>query len=329
MLECVSCLNRVIYPLAYRPKDTKEFKCYACTGGKTTTVNEETTANELSKENGTEWLLRNQNNKLPEPFSKRSAFHTISTAGTENFCTSVSLFPGAAPKDLKLHGKLVRNSPDVIKELQSWVLRRRTELGTCSLCFSDFRKSDLNLACGRAGCEQRICRQCLQGWYGLNAAGRIINTSALSCPFCRRAPAGRTLAKYGMGIHAVGNLRNAVNEKGEWIYAWCGPCGYAKQYLERVCAAGAPPEVNDFRCESCRFDPKGAGKVQMCPGCGVATQKSSGCNHIECKCSQHWCWCCGEKSTEEEIYPHMDIEHGGYYAGSDGEDDDEGMYDGD
>lgn len=326
-VECTECLNRVIYPLAYRPKDLKDFKCYACTSGKKTIVNVETTAAKLSKENGTEWLLRNDKNKLPEPFNKRSLFHTISTAGIDNFCASVTLFSEVSRNDLLLHGKLVRNSQDVVKDLQSWVVRRRTESGTCSLCFSNFRKSEINLACGRSGCAQRICKDCLQGWYGLNAAGRIINTSALFCPFCRRAPAGRTLAKYGMGIHAVGNLKSAVDEKGEGIYAWCVACGHAKQYLERVCAAGAPAEFSDWKCEPCNFDPKDAGKVKMCPGCGVATQKSSGCNHIECRCGQHWCWYCGEKSTEEEIYGHMESEHGGYYAGSDGEEGEESEYD--
>jgi hypothetical protein len=319
-VECTECLNRVIYPLAYRPKNMEDFKCYACTSGKKTIVDVETTAKKLFEDNGTEWLLRDDKNALEKPFDQRSLFHTISTVGADNFCASVSLFPATAEKDLRLHGKVIRNSPDVIKDLQSWISRRRTESGTCSLCFSDFRKSDLNLACGRSGCEQRICRDCLQGWYGLNDAGRIINTSALFCPFCRRASAPRTLAKYGMGIHAVGNLKTAVNEKGQWIYAWCLRCGYAKRYLERVCARGAPPEVGHFTCEdckSCEGSKSNTLKVKMCPGCGVATEKTFGCNHIECQCGQHWCWFCGEKSTEQRIYRHMAYEHGSYYDESD------------
>ena len=316
-VECATCLNKVIYPLAYRPKDMKDFKCYACTDGRRTLVDVKTTANSLSIENGTEWLLRNQDNKIPDPFNKRSVFYTISSAGIDDFCTSVSLFP-EIHKDLRLHGKLVRNN--LVQELQSWVSRRRTESGTCSLCFSNFRKLDLNLACGRSGCEQRICKKCLQGWYGLNAAGRIINTSALSCPFCRRAPAGRTLAKYGMGIHAVGDLKTAVDEKGEWIYAWCASCGDAKKYIERVCAAGAPADVRNFRCDACNID---MAKVKMCPGCGVATEKISGCNHIACPgpCGQHWCWYCGEKSSAMEIYAHMQKDHGGFFDGDHDEDD--------
>ncbi len=317
-VECAECLNRVIYPLAYRPKDMTDFKCYACNSGKKTIVDVETTANKLSKEYGTEWLLENRENKIREPFNNRSLFHTISTAGIENFCASVTVLPKVGHKDMRLEGKLIRNIPDIIEQLQSWVSRRRAESGICSLCFSNFRKSDLSLACGRSGCHQRVCRNCLQCWYGINGPGRIINISALSCPFCRRAPAGRTLAKYGIGIHAVGNLKNAVDQMGEWIYAWCITCGCAKQHLERVCAAGAPPELRDFKCESCKFDSKDAGKIRMCPGCGVATEKYSGCNHIECKCGQHWCWYCGEMSTEGEIYRHMQNEHGGYYAGEDG-----------
>jgi hypothetical protein len=331
-VECTECLNRVIYPHAHRSNDMKSFKCYACMSGRKTAVDTETTATKLAKENGTEWLLQ-EKSKSMEPFNKRSVFHTISTIGAKNFA-NISLFPEEAQQGLRLQGKLVRNRSDVINDLKSWVSRRRTESGTCSLCFSNFRKTDLNLACGRSGCDQRVCRDCLQGWYGLNAAGKIVNTSALSCPFCRRAPAGRTLAKYGMGIHAVGNLKSAMDEKGAWIYAWCVACGHAKQYLERVCAAGAPAELHDWECESCVFL-KGVGDVKdvkMCPNetCGVAIHKTSGCNHMECSaCGQHWCWYCEGRSTQEEIYGHMENEHGGYYAGgdeSDGEEEYESDY---
>lgn len=89
-----------------------------------------------------------------------------------------------------------------------------------------------------------------------------------------------------------------------------------------MCAAGAPAELSDWVCESCKFDPEDAKNIKHCPNeeCRVAIQKTSGCNHMECSaCGQHWCWCCGEKSTEGEIYGHMENEHGGYYAGE-GED---------
>ncbi|PMD57892.1 uncharacterized protein K444DRAFT_564766 [Hyaloscypha bicolor E] len=323
-VECTDCLNRVIYPMSYRPTDMKDFKCYACANGRKTVVTVETTANKLTDENTTAWLLKNENKKIAEPFSKRSLFHTIAKAGAADFTTKVEVFPEYQNLKLALNGKLVRNVPELVEELKSWISRRKTESGTCSLCFSSFKKSDVLRACGRTGCSQRICKGCLKGWYGLNGCGRIINTAALSCPFCRRDPTAKTLAKYGMGIHAVGDLAIAVRDKGQWISAWCRQCGYAKRYIERVCAAGAPVELQDWVCDDCK-DHKGD-KIKKCPGCGTMTEKTSGCDHITCTvdgCGTHWCFFCGGKFDENAIYTHMSTEHGGYYNGGEDEEPDE------
>jgi hypothetical protein len=301
-----------------------EYKCHVCTSGHKTTVEVETTAFELSEENTYAWLLRNDG-KLSHPFNKRSLFHTISTCGTEDFCSKIELFPRAAQENVTLHGKLVQNLPDVVKELQHWVSGRRTELGTCSLCFSSKRKSDLMLACGRTGCLQRICTDCLGAWYGLNAAGRTINTAALSCPFCRRAPTAKTLAKYGMGIHAVGNLKMAVEEQGTWIYAWCQDCGQAKRYMARVCAVGAPPAWGHWVCDHCKEKAdEWVRRLKECPSCGTLTEKTGGCNHIYCTvpgCETHWCFSCKGKFNAQTIYSHMRDAHGGFFEAGDGEED--------
>jgi hypothetical protein len=291
----------------------------------------EATASNISKENTTNWLLRNDK-KIAEPFNKRSLFHTISAAGADNFCDKVELFPHPKNTTLTLNGKQIRNTPDLIAELQSWVSRRKTEQGTCSLCCSDKRKQDLIPACGRSGCHQRICKTCLDAWYGLNAPGKIINTAALSCPFCRRDPTAKTLAKYGMGIHAVGDLKVAVQEKGQWIFAWCGQCGHARRYIERVCAAGAPNELKDWVCEeTCHKVIKSDLRLKNCPSCGILTEKVSGCDHVMCAvedCGVHWCFFCGGQFEEDAIYPHMREAHGGYYGGNEYEDeDDDGEYD--
>jgi hypothetical protein len=152
---------------------------------------------------------------------------------------------------LTIKGKRVQNFPDIQNQLKSWIDRRQAETVPCSLCFSDFHRNRLRAACGRRGCNQHICEGCLKSWYGTNEAGHIINPATLHCPFCRRAPAAKTLAAYGMGIHAVGNLKKAVEERGSWIYAWCLTCSGAKQYMERSCAQGAPAEISDFVCEEC------------------------------------------------------------------------------
>ncbi|KFY69709.1 hypothetical protein V496_00014 [Pseudogymnoascus sp. VKM F-4515 (FW-2607)] len=257
VLECSECLNRVIWPEAYRPANMGVFKCYACTAGRKTIVEVETNALNISKESSTGWLLRNEDNKIAAPFTKRSLFKIISKAGVEDFVQKVEPLPLTEQRELTLHGKLIRNTPSLIAELQSWVTRRQTESGTS--------------ACGRTGCSQRICKGCLGNWYDLNVAGGLINIAALSCPFCRRRPVTKTLAKNGMGIHAVGDLDTAVKEAGEWIYAWCEGCGVAKQYMQRVCANGAPPEVKHWKCVPCATW-KGDGVYKEFPGSTTAQE---------------------------------------------------------
>lgn len=314
VLECSECLNRVIWPEAYRPADMGEFKCYACTSGRKTIVEVESNALKISKEGSTDWLLRNEDDKISNPFTKRSLFRKITDAGTEDFVGKVEPLPLMSKGELTLGGKLIRNTPDLVVELRSWVNRRRTESGTCSICFLSFKKDDLLAACGRSGCSQRICKGCLGHWYGLNVSGGLINIAALSCPFCRRRPVSKTLLKHGMGIHVVGELDTAVAEAGEWIYAWCEGCGAAKQFMQRVCANGAPPEVKHWKCEPCRVW-KGDEVYKECPGCNTMTQKIDGCNHITCEveeCDTDWCFVCQGVFSDQTIYDHMADSHGGY-----------------
>lgn len=252
-LECTQCLNRIIWPKEYRSSSMSaaSFKCIACNAGRTTTIEAETTAHKLSDENTTAWLLRNTDPKLKDAFTGRSLFYTISNSSDPaTFTKHITLFPLNTPS-LTLRGKPIRNPTDLLATLQSFISRRRTESLPCSLCFSSFRTTALLPACRRTGCDQRICAGCLRSWYGINGAGRILNTAALYCPFCRRAPAAKTLANYGMGVHALGGLRQAVEERGEWVHAWCAECGHARRYVERVCARGAPAEVRAWVCEGC------------------------------------------------------------------------------
>lgn len=252
-VECTRCLNRMIYPKSYRPSTFSEsdFLCVACTFSRATITETETSANRISDENTTDWLAIDTDAPSKSPFSNRSVYHTITTIGTEKFLSRLKLFPKTdAP--LRRRGKIIHNSQELIEKLQKQVSRRHAERVPCSLCFSEFQPRDLNAACGRRGCFQRICRGCLDGWYGLNSAGRILNTASLFCAFCRRQPRAQTLAKHGMGVHAVGNLAQAVRDQGQWIYAWCESCAYAKPFVERICARGVPADVDHWTCEECQ-----------------------------------------------------------------------------
>lgn len=250
-LECVNCLSRVIWPEEFRKNLIGPFLCVACQTGCDTIVSVESNANALCQENGDKWLLRNDNKTIKEPF-QRTLFHTISTVGPEAFMSNVEVLPSDGPDyTLKLRGKQIRNQGELLAELLSWIRRRTSQKSTCSLCFNDYSKERLLPACRRRGCHQQICETCSKNWYGLNRAGTIINTATLYCPFCRRHPAARTLAAYGKGIHAVGDLKIAIRERGSWIHAWCLRCGKAKRFMERVCARGAPVSVNSWTCDNC------------------------------------------------------------------------------
>ncbi|BDD54445.1 hypothetical protein MPDQ_007536 [Monascus purpureus] len=321
-VECQRCLNRIIWPEEYRPFafDQSSFVCVHCVSGVETIQDMEITAKELCTENGPKWLIYDSRKPDTIPFINHSLFGTISAIGTDSFVSQMHIFP-TADASLKLQGKPILNTLSLISNLKDRVSRRETARTHCSLCFSTFHPTALNPACGRRGCKQRICKDCLSSWYGLNEPGTIINTAALSCPFCRRLPSGRTLAKYGMGVYAVGNLVDAVRDKGTWIYAWCETCSFARQFMERVCARGTPTDVSNWTCEICRaeqerLDNRRVQGIKPCPGCGTMTEKISGCGHIQCTvegCKKHWCYFCGNAFDSDSIYVHMNRVHNGIY----------------
>lgn len=330
LVECIKCFNKVIFPQSYRPPTFSEFEflCAACTAGRQSIVETETTAEQISSENGTGWLAVDTDFPSQSPFDNRSLYHTITRIGTTSFNSRIKLFPDTHDS-LRLHGKIIHNPQELINKLKRKISKRHTELVSCSLCFSNYRPHILTAACGRRGCIQRVCQACLDGWYGLNSAGCIINTASLHCPFCRRRPSPRTLAKHGMGIHAVGNLSQAMKDQGQWIYAWCGSCGYAKQYMERVCARGVPDDIRNWKCDECQL-PVEHDRSKPCPGCGVMCEKTSGCGHITCPvsdCNTHWCYFCGKAFNNREIYKHMSMKHGGFFGPND--DDNDFVYDDD
>lgn len=330
-VECRKCLNRMIWPHEYRPLDqdvSKHFLCSACDSGRATIVSFVTTPANLCKENGDKWLI-SHGGKLKKPFEDRSLFKTISDVGIDVFAAHVEILP-QSNVDLTIDGKLIHNAMELKSSLNGWIKSRRTESGVCSLCFSNFQKGLLRSACGRSGCKQKICLDCQTSWYGMNSRGRIINTAALCCPFCRRVPAPRAVPKSGLVF--LGNLKTAVDDSGAWIYAWCNDCGFAKRMTERVCAQGAPAEVRDWDCEDCVEVGKSSSQnalppaiVRSCPRCGVPTEKLSGCDHISCVCGAHWCFFCGKQSSSNNIYEHMTKEHGGFYGVPGAEDYDDEM----
>lgn len=108
-----------------------------------------------------------------------------------------------------------------------------------------------------------------------------------------------------MGVYAVGNLEDAVRDKGTWIYARCETCSFARQFMERACARGTPKDVTNWTCEICRaeqerLDNCRVQRIKPCPGCRTMTEKIPGCGHIQCTvegCKKHWCYLCAYESA--------------------------------
>lgn len=363
-IECTKCHSKVICPQEWQTAGSTSFNCVACIDGRKTLVSVDTTAEQLCKENGQTWLLRNHNNTLSKPL-QGSIYRTVTTVGPEAFLANVRILP-TYHGVLTLRGKSIQNQAALTSTLGAWIHRRNVEKTPCSLCFSEFPNAHLLPACRRRGCHQRMCERCLSGWYGQNSVGHIINPAALFCPFCRRPPASRTLAAYGKGIHAVGDLMVAFKERSQWIHGWCRKCGKARRIMERECARGAPKAVDKFMCEECSIEElenarraeeearRAAAEavqiahqlkvaerrqriiqtqrevsaaeraraeleypVKKCPGCGVRSQKSYGCDHVRCPiktCGVHWCWSCAKTFSQRQIYDHMSSAHGGWDA---------------
>lgn len=326
-LECTTCLSRVIYPPEYRPANLTSFTCPGCTSHKPTITPTPTTLATLLLETpASSWLLTNTASKIPAPFSGRSLFHTISAAGIPSFTDLVSVLPAdVPPPTLTLHSKPLHNTPSILSTIRSWLSSGTlsSQAVPCTLCFESTPRHRLRLACGgRRGCSELICVDCMAAWYGSNARGRVINAAALSCPFCRRQPTGR--AKVPRAVRGMGNARAVAEGGGRWVFAWCGRCGEAKEFAERVCgAAGGVEDVRGWKCEGCRG---GKGEVvRECPGCGLMTEKVGGCDHIKCPtCDADWCFACGYGAVRgENIYEHMTVVHGGWYNGRDYEEEEE------
>lgn len=51
--------------------------------------------------------------------------------------------------------------------------------------------------------------------------------------------------------------------------------------------------------------------ARKCPTCRVWMQKIDGCNHMTCTCGSHVCWECMLAFPANEIYRHMNQQHGG------------------
>ena len=219
----------------------------------------------------------------------------------------------------------------------------RVELPTCSLCMEAKQPSQLAGACGRRGCQQRLCRDCGTTWYGELQPGRRFLPRHAMCAFCSRAPSDKALARWNPQLRLVARRRvggRALEFDAAAVHGWCVRCRQVKVVAQDggACCAPAdaaaaaradplPADVTNFTCAECTnaLTPAAGGAarearpVKSCPGCSVSIEKWGGCLHMTCTgCNVHFCWAClFSADNANAVYDHMQETHAGYYEGAD------------
>lgn len=224
--------------------------------------------------------------------------------------------PGVMQVPRLVTTKEVVNAEDILQTLvEQCTGEQEVPRTECAICMADIDSGTPMPVCGRSGCHQRACRDCLVQWYDAkNKPGELIYDRALRCTFCARAPAAKVLRAVAPGIVRLVQSFFALPPDPAMQYVWCCGCGQPQPWAERTCMAqGDHTAVTGYKCESCTsgVGTPAALEGKTCPGCHTPTQKSGGCNHMACPCGQHWCWECGHgAANSEECYKHMWDQHG-------------------
>jgi ariadne-1 len=174
-----------------------------------------------------------------------------------------------------------------------------------------------------AGCAHFFCRECWRGYVG-EAVEDGARCLSLQCPdtLCSAPVAWELVDEVAepanRARYAKFALRSYVEENGGRI-KWCpgAGCSHAVEFL------GCADEAADvfclcrhgfcFRCGEEAHRPVTCETVRRwllehvsdaltanwvlanakhCPKCGKPIEKSTGCNHMTCRCGYHFCWIC-------------------------------------
>lgn len=221
-------------------------------------------------------------------------------------------------KNIKLsfYGYSVHKCVEVIDNLLQ-TLTTHSGIETCQMCVSDVPVRNVHSACTK--CRNRLCENCIKGWYSQVSIGSLVTQGTCYCPFCKEAPIFKTIR--GLVIRHVRNLRVTKANKGvlcEWnpkyVYGVCVDCLNLKPAFERECIKELP-NVTNFVCTECtelreikktahlNQDEQFVLNKKVCPNCKAPTEKAGGCNHITCICGTHWCWVCeGNKFSDDTVF---------------------------
>lgn len=165
----------------------------------------------------------------------------------------------AAPSDFSTkeyvwNNKIIANMTVVFLEIQNAIESHSITLETCDLCCEAKPLSELGFACGRKGCQQRVCNDCGKTWYSENKIGHVINLRHCQCMFCSRAPSAKVVRRW-WDDGALALTRNLPPMDPTKYYAWCIRCNQVKACADRACGvAGQAPRFTNFECEECEME---------------------------------------------------------------------------
>lgn len=120
--------------------------------------------------------------------------------------------------------------------------------------------------------------------------------------------------------HACGAAGAAVGAQREMKF--CAPCELREQTRLRLLATrlgkidgvevvivASPDEIDTSKTAPIYVC--GDMMIRVCSRCNTGVTKSEACNHMTCRCGNHFCLFCGFTGTAPEIYDHLHTAHPG------------------
>ncbi|TIB33177.1 hypothetical protein E3P84_02277 [Wallemia ichthyophaga] len=155
----------------------------------------------------------------------------------------------------------------------------------CPLCHTPVARPPENALVGDSESDEgaqrlRVCPQC----------------SFAFCCYCRRTYHGPVAAcPVSTTLHYVRAYAHALEQSNSRDQLAL-ESRYGRKYLQRLLADFLESEASRRTIEN---------TAQACPHCAVRTEKSSGCNHMSCRCGTHFCFLCGGRLVPSNPYPHF------------------------
>eukprot|EP00930_Biecheleria_cincta_P070171 TRINITY_DN57817_c0_g1_i1.p1 TRINITY_DN57817_c0_g1~~TRINITY_DN57817_c0_g1_i1.p1 ORF type:complete len:412 (-),score=32.57 TRINITY_DN57817_c0_g1_i1:60-1295(-) len=189
---------------------------------------------------------------------------------------------------------------------------------TCPICCEDVAQQDAAMFTSCCHKHQACCRPCMAHYIkGLVSEGRVDD---LRCPIvleCKAKALDSDIQSLSDSETYKRYQRFQLLRQNQTLRQ----CPRCSELCQPACSEGPPPP--GMTCEHCgeefcyyhsnahvgktceeyerTLDAENQSARAMeglwpCPGCGIVTEKVSGCNHMTCtQCKAEWCWQCGER----------------------------------